>query len=271
VFSQEYIGKVEVVVVDDGLRPSPPPRAVHVLHTGGVGPAAARNLGCAAASGDYVAFCDDDDRWQPTKLRRQVEALEHDPEAVMAVTGSTVVRSRGRRVRLLGRDTLTRSDLVASRWAAAHTSSFLLRRSVVPHGGPFDASLPHGYGEDWDLLLRLAARGTVRVVDEPLVLVRSHRGSFFAQNWCAIADGLRALVERHPDLLDDRRNAARISAQLALADAALGRRPTARALLATARALAPLAPRTLLVATVVHGHVPARVVSGAVGALGRSI
>ena len=43
---------------------------------GGAG--AARNLGIAAAQGRYLAFCDSDDWWYPTKLEEQLKFMEEN-------------------------------------------------------------------------------------------------------------------------------------------------------------------------------------------------
>src|SRR5262249_5447833 len=39
------------------------------------GPAAARNVGLKACSGDYICFLDDDDAWHSDKLKRQLQDL----------------------------------------------------------------------------------------------------------------------------------------------------------------------------------------------------
>jgi glycosyltransferase involved in cell wall biosynthesis len=52
-----------------------------VEHPGGAnrGSSASRNLGAAAAAGEYLAFLDADDAWVPSKISEQVQFLQHDP------------------------------------------------------------------------------------------------------------------------------------------------------------------------------------------------
>ena len=57
--------------------------AVKILRQdGNHGPAAARNHGLAAATGDYMAFLDGDDFWEPDFLNETTAFLENHPEAV---------------------------------------------------------------------------------------------------------------------------------------------------------------------------------------------
>jgi glycosyltransferase involved in cell wall biosynthesis len=79
----------EVLVVDDGS--NPPPAKVLARHAGklplrsfrteGVGPASARNLALAQATGEYVVFTDDDCRPSPEWLRAYAEAAGRKPGA----------------------------------------------------------------------------------------------------------------------------------------------------------------------------------------------
>jgi glycosyltransferase involved in cell wall biosynthesis len=76
----------EVIVVDDGSSDGTPSVAssfgddVHYVRqpNGGIG--AARNHGVDLAAGDYIAFLDADDVWEPDKLERQLAALEEEPQ-----------------------------------------------------------------------------------------------------------------------------------------------------------------------------------------------
>ncbi|MGH2522871.1 MAG: glycosyltransferase family 2 protein [Anaerolineales bacterium] len=80
------LAQTELIVVDDGStdRCSDAARAIgaRVLNTpapGGRGPAAARNLGARAATGDFVFFVDADVALHPGGLRRAAQAFQADP------------------------------------------------------------------------------------------------------------------------------------------------------------------------------------------------
>ncbi|MGA3067356.1 MAG: glycosyltransferase [Tepidisphaeraceae bacterium] len=76
----------EILVIDDG---SPDDLAsalaefgssVTLIRQPNGGVASARNRGIAAARGDFLAFLDADDYWEPKKLQRQIEIFQSHPE-----------------------------------------------------------------------------------------------------------------------------------------------------------------------------------------------
>ena len=85
----QTFANTEIFVVDDGStddtlavldRIKDPRLKVVQLPRSGVG--AAQNTGMRMATGKYVAFLDADDRWLPTKLERQLEVMESEPDMV---------------------------------------------------------------------------------------------------------------------------------------------------------------------------------------------
>ncbi len=165
----------EVIVVDDGstdgtagILPRRFPE-VRLMRQERRGVSAARNRGIGAASGDWIAFLDSDDSWEPPKLERQLDALAAAPRYRICHTDEIWIRN-GRRVNP------RRRHAKRGGWIFRHClplcaispSSALIHRSVFEAVGLFDEDLPGG--EDYDLWLRISARYPVLLVDEPLVV-----------------------------------------------------------------------------------------------------
>ncbi|TBN57986.1 glycosyltransferase family 2 protein [Glaciihabitans arcticus] len=235
--AQDYDGEIEVIVVFDqvpidALDDIAVPghrrflRTIHNERTPGL--AGGRNTGILATSAELVAFCDDDDEWLPTKLRRQGEEWEKNPDAVLVSVGITILTEGAEHVRLPPVHTVF-ADLLESRITEIHPSTFLLRRSsLLGEVGLVDEQLPFSYGEDYDLLLRAARTGPILGVPEPLVVIRWNRVSFFSDRWQGIADGLTYILAKYPEFASTAIGSARLEGQIAFAYAALGDRPTAR-------------------------------------------
>lgn len=230
ILGQEYPGDIEVIVVhdqsevDDSIAVVDPHRAVRVItNTRSPGLAGARNTGILAATGDLVAFCDDDDEWLPGKLAAQVAALS--PDAEFACTGIRVSYDGSTVDRLLSMDRVPLAALLRSRLTELHPSTFLIRRTALVDGiGLVDEEIPGSYGEDYEFLLRAARRAPLVNVTEPYVLVRWHKRSYFAQRWETISTALQWLLGRYPEFAEEPRGEARIAGQIAFAHAALGHR-----------------------------------------------
>ena len=229
---QHYPGEVKVVVVYDQTEPdyllaSTDGTQVLVLtnwRTSGL--AGARNTGILALDTDCVAFCDDDDQWQPDKLRRQAAALLAEPDAEFA-TCAIEVEYEGRTTpRLAGRSRVTIDQLARSRMAMLHSSSFLVRReALAEHAiGLVAEDAPGSQNEDWDLLLRAARRAPIVHLDEPLVRVLWGRTSHYAYEYATKISSLRWMMQRHPEISGCRPGAARVYGQLACWSAATGNR-----------------------------------------------
>jgi glycosyltransferase involved in cell wall biosynthesis len=195
-----------VVVVDDA---SPHPLALHPDHAPHCavvrrqrrgGPAAARATGLKAmgAGVELVALCDADDAWAAGKLAAQLDALERFTDAALCFGRALVVGADGRAT---GEDwTKPAGGLHAGPSLAAQlyesnpipTSSVVLRRAALEAAGGFQS--PVRLAEDWDLWLRLAARGEAFVcAPEAVVRYRRHPGGLTAD----VAALARCQLELH--------------------------------------------------------------------------
>ncbi|WP_424002628.1 glycosyltransferase family 2 protein [Haloarcula salina] len=172
----------EIVVVEDASESgiedwleAELPDATYVRHDTNRGLAATRNTGLSVASGDYVAYLDDDDEWLPARLKRQIATLEglsdEERRDVGAVNCGVERRNpAGETLSIALPD--NEGDLAVSirdLGASTYPSTFLFRRAALETVGGFDESLPSSI--DHDIWMELAVAGfEVRRVMEPLVI-----------------------------------------------------------------------------------------------------
>jgi len=179
----QHVTDLEVVLVDDGstddtanITAEVDSRIVVIRNREPSGVSAARNRGIAAAQGDWIAFCDDDDLWSPDKLSRQLMAAEQ-AGAGWAYSGDVNIDDNLRV--LSGGPPWNPQDVVAllPRWnpLASGGSNVMVRAEILAAVGGFDPSLRRT--EDWDLWIRIARTGPPVCVREPLVAYRFHRGN----------------------------------------------------------------------------------------------
>jgi glycosyltransferase involved in cell wall biosynthesis len=235
VWHQDHEGPVEVLVVFDQSEPDHAlvaeshrrsTRVIRNSHEAGL--AGARNTGIEAARTEYVAFCDDDDYWEPQKLREQLALARKYPEAGLVTCGIKVVYDDETHPRVLNEELVTFADLLEDRHTELHPSTFLLRRQpLLGVIGLVDEAVPGGFGEDYDLLLRAAKAHPIVNLRQPRVVVRWGGQSFFFQRWATMAAGLTWMLERHPEFESSPRGSARIRGQIAFAHAAQAQRVSA--------------------------------------------
>jgi len=132
---------------------------IHLLHGGGRGPAAARNLGWRSSSADWIAFLDDDVVPGPEWLVQLALDLETAALPIAASQGELrVPRPSNRRPTDWERNV---AGLEGARWI---TADMAVRRSVLQELGGFDERFARAFREDAELALRLTAAG-YQIVD----------------------------------------------------------------------------------------------------------
>ena len=211
---RQTMADLEVIVAIDGpnaetsavLAAITDPRLRMVQHATGAGAGAARNLGAAHATGEWIAFLDDDDEWLPEKLERQLALAAG--RNVLVSCRSRVDTPHGSYVwprqlydgrapideYLFDRKTLFRGATLLQ------TSSFLLPRHLFDRA-KFGTSRQN---EDTTLLLRVTKEQRASIIMAPETLVVLHAeeareslgSSYDWREMLAWADASRKLLTR---------------------------------------------------------------------------
>lgn len=153
---------VEIIVIDDG---STDLATIDILDSLSdvilirqinLGLPRARNVGFAAATGDYILPLDADDWLEPGALSDLVAALEKNPNAAFAFSH---IQLEGESKGILKKYYNFFEQLFLNQMPYC----LLLRRSVWDELGGYDEKMLRGY-EDWEFNIRLGACGYYGVV-----------------------------------------------------------------------------------------------------------
>lgn len=182
--------RLEVLLVDDGSsdgtadiarRFSAADPRLRILAQANAGLARARNLALAQASGRYVAWCDADDLWHPTKIARQMEIFCRAKEPLSFVYTGYRLIDEADRILPNHRPLTDMSGQTLCRQIASNffsnTSSIVVPTELARSIGGHDPRL-----RDWnaegaeDLLfqLQLTMAGPVKCCRSALVGYRMH-------------------------------------------------------------------------------------------------
>jgi GT2 family glycosyltransferase len=173
----------EVIVVDDGS-PLLPMEIVHrfadqmavrLIAQTRAGPAAARNAGAANATGDYLAFTDDDCTPDPNWLHALAAALKSWPD--IGVGGQTINALPENPYSAASQSLV---DYLYQQWNTDSAPRFFTSNNfAVPAAGfndigGFDPRFPFAAGEDRDLCDRWLARGFRLAYAPEAIVCHSH-------------------------------------------------------------------------------------------------
>lgn len=201
----------ELIAVDDGSSDdtlawlqahAQPLLRVHAQTNQGV--SAARNAGLRLARGEYIAFLDSDDTWEPDFLDKMLSALQANPRAALAYCGwKNIGISGGRGDPFIPPDYETPEkmpDLIKGcRWPI-HAA--LTRSHYIKAAGGFNESFI--IGEDFLLWMEIGCFHPVVRVPEVLAYYHHHGGVQATKNKILAAretwNAQNFFIKNHPEI-----------------------------------------------------------------------
>lgn len=183
----------ELIIIDDGSEDNTcdiiakiKDERVHLFRAGRIGiNGKIKNIGLEKISGELIAFIDHDDLWHPSKLEKQIIALQEYPEAGFCLTGGYNFKTKEEPLEYFNKQKnglrfeniflpIFRSEI--SIW----TQALLIRREAIKEVGPFSET---SLFADPEFMFRIAYHCKAIVLYEPLFYHRLHETNYTVLNW----------------------------------------------------------------------------------------
>ena len=202
ILAQSY-ENFELVLVNDGSTD----QSLDILHTlsrdndrikvfskdnGGI--ASARNHGIRQSTAPLIAFCDQDDLWEPEKLEMQVPVFD-DPEVGLCYA-DTVAQAAAMDAfphRHMRPEGFVFDELLG--WNFISSCSVMLRRSLLDEFGAFDEDRRLMGVDDWLCWLEVSLRSKFARVPQPLCTHVQHEGNY-SRNYLAMTEAEIVCIDK---------------------------------------------------------------------------
>ncbi|MBE2226535.1 MAG: glycosyltransferase [Ignavibacteria bacterium] len=134
-----------------------------------------RNIGIMLSDGELIAFCDDDDVWDPDKLMQAIGYIKNY-DVVCSNARIIDVKDNIKQERYFWeyyKDTvLTPKELL--KYNCILTPTVVLKKDILLQEGLFDETNFSNHLEDYDLWLRIIKKVNICMIGKELVSIRIH-------------------------------------------------------------------------------------------------
>lgn len=196
VINQTY-GNIETLIVDNGILPEQTYSGIiasgnniKYIKIREFGANYARNKGIVEASGEYIAFLDDDDEWLPTKIEDSLRLFASNNDIGLVFTGKCVI-CEDEGISFYSRSRFSSDDAATEiliRNFIGTTSCVMVKKALLKDN-MFDITMPAC--QDHDLWIRLCRLCKVGYIDKPLL-------NYYQRNsLCQISSDYRKYISAH--------------------------------------------------------------------------
>lgn len=180
VFDQTY-NNIELIVIDDGssdnsvtvLKKMQEKYNFTLITQENMGVCKTLNKAVSLSKGKYIALLASDDYWDLSKIEKQVNRLESDPNSEFCFTQAIEFDDNSiKNDKIFPKKPLS-GKVLKQVFIRQHVpaGSMMFSRSLYDTLDGFDENLKE---EDWDFVIRSASHTEFSVVSEPLFYYRSH-------------------------------------------------------------------------------------------------
>lgn len=161
------------------------PRIQFLRNPHNFGVSKSRNLMIDRATGEYVAFLDSDDTWEPNKLEFCLQMLAENPEVKAVAHALRYLDKHGKKLSYIATYPTTQAQMQAikqtgeSPWV--FPSSVVVDRAIIVKEGGFAEDWL--VGEDTELFTRIAQKYGLLAATEPLGNYRIRGNSLTDKHW----------------------------------------------------------------------------------------
>ena len=201
VLNQSY-NNIEVIIVDSSSNANTQNfieenENLIYIHSQINHPNVLRNLGVQCSNGNFIAFLDDDDTWEKSKIEKQVRCL-NDDDIGLCYTGKNIINKE--KIRYSFKKGVVKSNKHAILWDnfIGITSSIMIKKEVVDSVGDFDESLPAL--QDYDFCIKVCQNYNVLGINEALVNYNyNHNKNQISQNIQSLNKASKIISKKYPD------------------------------------------------------------------------
>lgn len=194
----------EIIVVNNGQSPFDLPEELknkvkiyNIPHYAGV--AQARNFGAGIASGDFLAFLDDDDSWNSHYLENITNAAQAGAKCIVSrlcqLVGGKISPSK----------TTTSSDITIKNILTFNPgitgTNLSIAKQIFFQVGGYDPKLPPS--EDKSLVLEVLKAGIpVQFLEDNIAIIKEHTGKRLSNNYLKMAEGIYQFTHKYSHLMN---------------------------------------------------------------------